>query len=94
MVLPLARELNHDTSNTMPACSIEAYVDAPQAREELARWLVIHAPYPLEEAEVTAWSESLLARAGIDRPAGPPLAHYARGVEVEVFALERLSLGP
>ncbi|MBL8604481.1 MAG: DUF2071 domain-containing protein [Myxococcales bacterium] len=61
---------------------------------DLYRGQVHHAPYPLEEAEVTAWSESLLARAGIDRPAGPPLAHYARGVEVEVFALERLSLGP
>lgn len=48
---------------------------------------VHHAPYPLQTAELTDWDESLLAAAGIARPAAPPLVHFASGVDVEVFAL-------
>lgn len=51
---------------------------------------VHHAPYPLQRAEVVAWEESLLAAAGIARPNDAPLAHYAEGVDVEIFALEPL----
>ncbi len=50
---------------------------------------VHHAPYPLQVAEVRSLEESALLAAGIDRPDVPPLAHYARGVNVEVFGLER-----
>jgi hypothetical protein len=49
---------------------------------------VHHEPYPLQAARVTLPRESLVAAAGIDRPAGPPpLAHYAREVTVDIFAL-------
>ena len=34
--------------------------------------------------------ENLVAAAGISRPDEPPLAHYASGVRVEVFPLQRL----
>jgi uncharacterized protein YqjF (DUF2071 family) len=51
---------------------------------------VHHTPYPLQVAEVVGLDESLLAAAGIERPDVPPLVHYARGVDVEVFGLERL----
>lgn len=50
---------------------------------------VRHAPYPLQPAVVESWSEDLLKAAGLRRPDTPPLAHYARGVDVEVFALEK-----
>jgi uncharacterized protein YqjF (DUF2071 family) len=50
---------------------------------------VYHTPYPLQTAEVLAWEESLLAAASIARPAGEPIAHFAEGVDVEVFALRR-----
>ena len=53
----------------------------------LRRGQVHHAPYPLQPAELAAWDESLLAAAGIARPAGAPLVHFAAGVDVEVFAL-------
>lgn len=56
----------------MPACSIEAYMDSPHAREELARWLVIHAPYPLNAAEWVArlgywWDANPFAAASSER---------------------------
>lgn len=52
---------------------------------------VHHAPYPLERAELLRWDEDLVAAAGITRPDAPPIAHYAAGVSVDVFALEDLA---
>ena len=54
---------------------------------------VHHTPYPLRVAEVRSLEESMLAASGIGRPDAPPLAHYARGVVVEVFGLERVGDG-
>lgn len=53
----------------------------------LRRGQVHHAPYPLQDAALSDWDESLLAAAGIARPDGAPLVHFAAGVDVEVFAL-------
>ena len=57
---------------------------------ELRKGRVHHVPYPLQRAKLYSWDESLLVAAGIARPAGEPLAHYASGVDVDVFALEAL----
>lgn len=65
------------------------YADAGHGA--LRRGYVHHTPYPLQRAEVSEWEESLLAAAGLERPAGEPFAHYASGVDVEIFDLERVS---
>lgn len=67
------------------------YADAGDGA--LRRGRVHHVPYPLQTAEVLSWEESLLAAAAIERPAGEPLAHFASGVAVEIFALERVATG-
>jgi uncharacterized protein YqjF (DUF2071 family) len=51
---------------------------------------VHHTPYPLRVAEVRSLEESMLAASRIGRPEAPPLAHYARGVVVDVFGLDRV----
>jgi len=66
----------------------ERYVLYAQHEGRLFRGHVHHAPYPLQTAEVTDLDETLVAAAGIDRGTGAPIAHYAKGVSVEVFALE------
>lgn len=68
---------------------VERYLLYAQRRDGgLRRGQVHHAPYPLQDAALSDWDESLLAAAGIARPAGPPpLVHFAAGVDVEVFAL-------
>jgi uncharacterized protein YqjF (DUF2071 family) len=53
----------------------------------LYRGQVHHTPYPLQTANVSNLDETLLAAAGIERPAEAPLAHFASGVNVEVFPL-------
>ena len=52
---------------------------------------VYHTPYPLQVAQVRSLEESALRAAGIDRPDASPLAHYASGVDVEVFGLKRVA---
>ena len=43
--------------------------------------------YPVQEAEVLELDEDLVAATGIERPARPPLIHYASGVNVEILPL-------
>jgi uncharacterized protein YqjF (DUF2071 family) len=68
----------------------ERYVLYAAHGGRLFRGQVHHAAYPLQTAEVRNLDETLLAAAGIERPGCAPLAHYARGVRVEVFPLARL----
>jgi uncharacterized protein len=70
----------------------ERYILYALGRRRLYLGRVHHAPYPLQPAEVLALEETLVAAAGLDRPAEPPLAHYARQVRVDVFPLR--SVGP
>jgi uncharacterized protein len=51
---------------------------------------VHHAPYPLQSANLLSLDETLLAAAGIERPDIAPLAHFAAGVNVEVFPLRSI----
>jgi len=51
---------------------------------------VYHTPYPLQTAQVLSLDETLLLAAGFHRPESAPLAHFAGGVDVEVFALRRV----
>jgi uncharacterized protein YqjF (DUF2071 family) len=69
---------------------IERYLLYASRRGRLYRGQVHHPPYPVQAAEVRALDETLLNAAGITRPQGPPLAHFASGVDVEVFGLQRL----
>ena len=59
-------------------------------RDRLSIGQVHHTPYPLQSAEISALAETLVAAAGIERPDEAPLAHFARGVRVEVFPLRRV----
>ena len=51
---------------------------------------VHHSPYPAQRAEVLSVRDELVVAAGLPAVAGmPTFTHYASGVDVEVFALER-----
>jgi uncharacterized protein YqjF (DUF2071 family) len=70
---------------------VERYILYAMANDRLYQGRVHHHPYPLQAAELVTLDESLLAAAGIRRPDTPPLAHYARGVPVAVYALRPAS---
>jgi uncharacterized protein len=67
----------------------ERYILYTQNRNTVFSGQVHHTPYPLQSAELLSLDESLLAAAGFSRPARSPLAHFAHGVDVDVFRLER-----
>lgn len=68
---------------------VERYVLYSARRGRLYRGQVHHAPYSVRAADVLSLQDSLTDASGIRHPDTPPLAHYSRGVEVEVFPLER-----
>jgi uncharacterized protein len=67
---------------------LERYLLYSRSPRRLFRGQVHHSPYPVQGAEVLGLDESLLAAAGLKRPATAPLAHYAAGIDVEIFGLE------
>ncbi len=67
---------------------LERYLLFSTHRGQLQRGQVYHTPYPAQRATVLEVSDGLLAAAGLPQPQGlPSLAHYAAGVDVEVFRL-------
>jgi uncharacterized protein YqjF (DUF2071 family) len=68
---------------------IERYVLYATRGGSLYRGRVRHSPYPIRSARVERCEETLIAAAGIDRPAGsPPIVHYSSGVDVTIDPLE------
>jgi uncharacterized protein YqjF (DUF2071 family) len=68
----------------------ERYVLYATDGRRLYQGRVHHAPYPLQPATVSGLEEDLVAAAGLVRPKGDPLVHYASQVDVEVFPLRSL----
>ncbi len=66
---------------------VERYILYTVWQDCLYEGRVYHAPYPLQTAQILALDETLLLAAGLHRPSAAPLAHFAAGVDVEVFAL-------
>ncbi len=67
----------------------ERYILYTYHRDQLYLGRVHHSPYPLQPADALSIDESLLAAAGFERPGEPPLAHFASGVDVDIFRLRR-----
>jgi uncharacterized protein YqjF (DUF2071 family) len=67
---------------------IERYILYAQRGGRLRQGQVHHEPYPVQPARVDGLDEDLLAASGVPRPPQSPLAHYARGVRVEIFGLQ------
>ena len=63
---------------------IERYALYAWTGRRLLRGRVRHEPYPLQEVEVDGLHEGLFRSAGLKRPRFRPLAHYARGVTVDI----------
>lgn len=76
--------------DTLEHFLVERYLLYSRVGKTLYRGRVCHKPYRLQAAQVLSLEENLVAAAGIARPDAPPLAHYARSVSVEIFALEKV----
>ena len=50
-----------------------------------------HQPYPVQRAELLECDETLVWVNGIRRPNDAPIRHYAREVNVKIYAPERVT---
>lgn len=69
---------------------VERYILYAEADSRLYLGRVHHHPYPVQTVDLVTLDESLLAAAGIRRPDRPPLAHFARGVDVKVYPIRKI----
>ncbi len=66
---------------------VERYILYATSGGRLLQAQVHHEPYPLQRARARLSREGLIAAAGIARPDEPPVhVHFAREVQVEIFA--------
>lgn len=75
--------------NSLEEFLVERYVLYSKRGEQLFRGRVFHEPYAIHEAHLQSLRESCLRVAGFERPAGAPHVLFSRGVDVEVWGLEK-----
>ncbi len=56
----------------------------------LYRGEIHHLPWRLEDAEAQIEVNTMASAAGVELPAGPPLLHFAKELQVAIWALERV----
>lgn len=70
---------------------VERYLLYAHSGRHLYRGQVHHQAYPLQAAKVDELEEDVLAADALPPGRGAPLAHYARVVNTEIFAPERVA---
>lgn len=73
---------------------IERYILYAIGNRQLFQGQVFHSPYPIQSVILHSFDENLLANWHIDRPDAPPLTHFAKGVDVELFPIQPITASP
>jgi uncharacterized protein YqjF (DUF2071 family) len=88
---PAEGAITHAAPGTLEHFLMERYILYTQdADHELYRARVHHQPYPIQRAEVPLLDETLIWAAGLKRPEGVGLRHYASEVNVKVYPLQKV----
>ena len=78
-------------AGTLEHFLLERYIlYARDGERQLYRGRIHHAPYPAQKGEIHRLEETLVWAAGLKRAEVAPIAQYAREVNVEIFALDRV----
>jgi uncharacterized protein YqjF (DUF2071 family) len=88
---PLEGPATASAPGTLEHFLLERYILYSQSEDrQLYRARVHHQPYPAQKVDVAHLDETLLWAAGIKRAEQPAVRHYAREVNVQVYALEKV----
>lgn len=79
--------INLASPGTLEHFLVERYILFTIRKSQLCHGRVHHTSYPLQTANILSLDESLVIAAGIQPPKNRPFAHFATGVNVEVFPL-------
>jgi uncharacterized protein YqjF (DUF2071 family) len=66
---------------------VERYFLYALGNNRLFQGRVYHSSYPIQSAILHSFEETFLASWNLKRPHTPPLAHFSKGVDVDVFSL-------
>ncbi|HYP28155.1 MAG TPA: DUF2071 domain-containing protein [Blastocatellia bacterium] len=69
---------------------VERYCLYASDEKSLYRCRIFHRPWPLQEADLTAYDSTMIEADGLPTPGGEPLLHCAGPVDVEVWPLEEV----
>ncbi len=84
--------LGPSSLGTLEHFLLERYFLFVEHRDRLCHAQVHHAPYPAHSVELLDLQDSLVTATGLsDISENQPLAHYAPGVDVEIFSLRPVS---
>jgi uncharacterized protein len=87
---PSEGAVTHAAPGTLDFFLLERYVlYAVDEAHTLHRARVHHQPYSIQRVELLELDETLVWAANVKRPESAPLRHYAREVNVKVYALEK-----
>ncbi|NUO48362.1 MAG: DUF2071 domain-containing protein [Polyangiaceae bacterium] len=81
----IGEALGPSAPGTLEHFLLERYLLFTSWRDRIYRGQVHHAAYPAQRATVHHVESTLLEAAGLPPGRGEPLAHYASGVDVDVF---------
>lgn len=84
-------EVTQAAPDTLDHFLAERYLLYSYRNKRLYRGQVHHTAYPLQTAALHSLDENLVAQAGIARPDTPPIIHYARGVDVDIYPLRQVT---
>jgi len=87
----IGEELGPATPGTFEHFLAERYVLFARGKKGIRMGQVHHKPYPLQKATVLEHEQSMVRVQGLPHPEDPPLALYAAGVDVVVYALSPLT---
>ncbi len=77
-------------NGTLEQFLVERYALYSRKNGQLFRGRVHHTPYKIQSANIETLIQNCVQAAGFSPPVGTPHAVYSRGVDVEVFPLQRL----
>jgi len=88
----LGEMLGPSEPGTIEHFLLERYLLFLERRQTIYVGQVHHAPYPAQRAEVLEINDQLMSAAGLGQfHASPTFSHFAAGVDVEVFDLQRVN---
>lgn len=83
------QHLGASTPGSLEHFLIERYYLHVMRRGRLWRGQVHHGAYPVQRARLLGLHDELIGAAGLPQPTTPPpLVHYVKGVDVEIFGLQ------
>jgi uncharacterized protein len=70
---------------------MERYCLYSEQEGDLYRARIFHQPWPLQEATINSYESTMIESLGLNSPRGEPVLHYTEEIDVDIWAIKRVS---